>query len=338
MKIGLFHRNDGNNFRIKQKGGSATYHENFLALCEINNWKTIDLGRNEEHPDLIFFSSLGEFSDTIKSASKRIERVKKENVPAVLFLHGVKEHLFYKESYSIFKDFEFDLIIFSFINDETIRGIQKYFKYKRLLQINLPFVFPENTVNFIKDDKLIVSPSRIDALKRTTWILEIANILGKEFSFSIFGNETGLYWFRAVKASPFYKKELFKGAYSDFTEIYKNSAFAIDLSFHKDSVWKNSWIDRGKLQYTTIEMISQGVIPVVFDSWFVGIEKFYYIGLSDPIIKGNTWIINIPEWVDKIRSAKYDEGKARINIEILKRYYSLEKIAPKYKEIFEEII
>lgn len=333
MKICLLDREE--NVKTIQKGGGHTYVDYFRKICKINKWDITDV----DNCDIIFLATLGLGKETEEKVIRRVERIIESKKPVYLFLHGVKEQLFYKKTYSLLKDFKFKKIIHPFCMEEAVQKINKFFQFSEKHQVNLPFEGGEFDANREYFSRKIVSPCRIDALKRTTWILEIVERLKKDFEFEIYGKEQGVYWFRGVKEHTFYKKELFKGGYDNFNQIYKGVAFGIDLSLHKDSSWKDPWIDGGKFHYVDLEMMSAGVIPITFDIWKKDLlHDFHSFTVPTPKIKGNSWVVDFDLLSTLISELLlnygYQRNWAKVNLSIIKSCYSLETVAKKYKMIF----
>ena len=107
MRIGLYNR-DRNINATRKVGGFHQFIRAFIKICSTNKWEIVDLDEcPDEKVDIVFFTALGIGFENKDSDAQRViaarmdylrrnKRARKDKAKVVLLLHGVKEHIFYK--------------------------------------------------------------------------------------------------------------------------------------------------------------------------------------------------------------------------------------------------
>ena len=295
------------------------------------------------NPDIILLTNIGlsnEVSNKAKTeaSKRRLEALDKYygKVPFAVVRHSISDLPFFKLSYEYFKDKVFDLVVMVERGEDMKTHISQTLYYKHCVYLALPFKFDDK--NFSDKsvyDRNIICPSRIGSVKKTNVVLEIAEKLYGKKEFFVTGKEVGTYWYFQLREHPSKQFVKIVGEYTDFRDIYRDVAFGIDLTYPQ----RGGLVTRDKIQYTGIEMVDCGVIPIGFDAW-KSTENDGYDGvwLPDPEKIGRKMVFDVKKYAEIIESHEYNFKTAKRNREILKKRCDLQTIGKDYKYWFEKIL
>lgn len=311
----------------------AIYLEKALKMVGLDA-ELVDFDHIDVNTDILIFEALGfAFENEMRSgdgkSSRRMEKIAElmGKMSFVLVRHSVSDRSVFKNAFSLFEDFIWDLIVPTNDFADMISLIEEEHRFKKLVYIDYPFEFDdERFLNKSEYENTILSPSRIASCKRTHIILDVARMLYGKKKFIIAGREDGIYWYRVIRECPNKKYATFVGEYDDFVSLYKNSAFAIDLMY----LYKYGRVQKSK-QYTFFECIDCGTMPIAFDTYKRS-EDFEAVWLPAPERKGNRVIFEVERYVEIIENSKYNFGALKEGREFLKRKHNLEEIGNRFKK------
>jgi len=288
-------------------------------------------------PDIVFMDSIGMIGEKDTQANeRRLEKIMEYwgKVPFVTARHGVSESRIFKHSFEFFKDKIWDLIISTEESEDMFRLIEREHRFRTMAFVERPFEFKaEDFEDKSAYKNTITSSARFACCKHNDLVLDIAKILYPQKRFLMAGYEKGVYWYRAVKEHSNREYVCFIGGYEDFTQPFLAAAFAIDLSY----IRKGEFLNRGGKQYTHIEAIACGCIPIVFDIWRHP-ESFEAIWLPAPTREGNRIIFDIERYAEIIGKSVYDFNMAVKNRKIVEKRCNLRTVGEHYKRLFESIL
>ena len=290
--------------------------------------------------DIILLTNIGwanEMSNKGQAeiSKKRLEVLDKYygKVPFVLVVHDIAGRLFFKRSYEYFDDKTFDLIVSVEDSDDMFTFIVQTSKFKDLVYIGHLFEFDdENFKDKSQYHKRIVNSARIGSSKKTNVVFEIARELEGKRKIFVTGEEQGTYWYFGLREHPDKKYVEFTGEYTDFREIYKDVAFGMDLSWFR----KGNLLSRSRTQYTVIEAVDCGVIPIGFDVWRS--ENGYEgIWLPSPKKEGRRTIFDAKKYAEIIGNFEYDFDMAKRNREFLKKHCDPRTVGERFKHFLDKL-
>jgi hypothetical protein len=287
-------------------------------------------------PDCIILASLGLNGEKNPEVNKkRLDCIgeKLGKIPFVLIRHGVTELRTFKNSYEFFKDKVFDLIVSVEDTKDMNDHITKTMKFNKLVYIGHPFEFTNSLENKEKYKDWVASSARFAGCKNNDLVLQMSDSIFPDKKFNIWGEEKGIYWYHAIKNSPYREKSVFRGRYTDYKEIYKDSAFGIDLTY----IHSGSFVDGNRTQYTVIEAVDCGVIPIGFDVW-KSENGYDGIWLPSPSKKGNRIVFDEEKIFEIVKNSEYDWDMAINNFKKLSDLCDYKKIGLKFKEELVKII
>jgi hypothetical protein len=211
--------------------------------------------------------------------------------------------------------------------------VKDKFHTNKRITIRHPFVFDvKNFANREESAHRIVSISRLAMTKRTHITLNIAERLHRDCIFYIYGHEGGMYHWQNLKDHP--AKELCRwpGRFKHYTDALSDCGFMIDLTFFQSGKYHSG----GRTQYTVLEAIDCGVIPIGFDlwKWKGGYEGVW---LPDPKKISRSYFYDDENYANIIRNSKYDFKVAQRNRDRMKEVCSLENIGNQFKRLFESL-
>lgn len=291
-------------------------------------------------PDILFLASVGVNGENGKSAAKanetRFQTLDRYygKIPFVLAAHDVTELSTFRKSRDYFQDKVFDAILPVGESEAMMDSLRLNFRSKHIYCVRHPFKFDDSLFKDRSEfSNNVCSSSRIAGAKRTDIILKLATI--SEKNISIWSAEKGVYWYHAIKTSPLYDQKYFRGAWVEQGEPYLESAFCIDLTLFLYS--KGDLFDGNRTQYSIIEAIESGSIPIGFDCWKYP-EGYEGIWLPTPKRKGRKLIWEIEKYNEIINSAEYDFEMAKRNKQRLSEACEYSKIGWKVKNIFQGLL
>jgi|ADurb_H2B_02_Slu_FD_contig_71_285720_length_6075_multi_2_in_0_out_0_6 hypothetical protein len=318
-------------------GGAITYTRYLMKSLELIGYDVSFVNHSKiGDPDAVIMVSIGIHGEKNPEANKRrLENIDNKfgKIPFILIRHGVTELRIFKSSYEFFKDKEFDLIISVEDTPQMFEHITEKMKFKKLKYIGHPFEFTDSFCNKKDYKDWIASSARFAGCKNNDKVLQIADTIYPDKKFNVWGEEKGIYWFRAIKDSPFREKSIFRGRYTDYREIYKDSAFGIDLSY----IHSGKFVDGNRTQYTVIEAIDCGAIPIGFDVW-KSEGGYDGVWLPSPHKKGNRIIYDLEAASEIIRKAEYSYDMAKHNYDTLSEKCDYRVIAEHFKKALGEVI
>lgn len=332
----------------RTNGGGASYAKFMQKALQRNNFdaELFDKSTDIKKPDVIFLTSIGMNGESSKGGEiknrDRLLSISKwfGKVPFILTVHDVTEKNTFKNSFKFFKDFEFDAIILIENTKKFREYVDDNFNYKKLYTIRHPFEFNDkNFKNRINEQNRIISTARIASTKRTGLLLDISKNISELKSrkqITIAGKESGIYWYHSIKDHPNREFANFIGSYDSYWNVMNNFSFAIDLTLFRSSC-KNKYISGGRTQYTILEAIDCGLIPIGFDIWRWD-EGYNGIWLNTPDLKKNKITFDPQEYAEVINDAKYCFDVALDNREKMKKISDLKIIGREIEKVIKDII
>ena len=318
-------------------GGAITYTKYLIKALEYAGYDASFVNHTKiGDPDAVIMVSIGIHGEKNPENNKRrLENINSKigKIPFILIRHGVTELRIFKSSYDFFKDKEFDLIVSVENTESMFEHIKSNMKFKKLVYIGHPFEFTESLSDKTEYKDWIASSARFAGCKNNDKVLEIADAINPHKKFNIWGEEKGIYWFRAIKNSPFRNHSVFRGRYTDYREIYKDSAFGIDLTY----IHNGKFVDSNRTQYTVIEAIDCGSIPIGFEVW-KSEGGYEGVWLPSPTKNGNRIIYDINSMCEIIKNAHYSYDMAKYNYDLLSSLCDYRVIAGEFKRHLGEII
>lgn len=327
-------------------GGGVTYAKQMKkaldeagADCDLTTYDKIG------DPDVLLLGSIGVNGENGKSAAaanaKRFEVLDRYygRIPIAVVVHTTTELSVFRKSRDYWDGKEFDAVIIIDESEALTSYVAKNFRSKRTVCIRHPFEFNDE---FFEDKtphrNNVASTARIAGSKRTDMILKMAHRSKKKFE--IWSAEKGIYWYHQIKCAPEYDPSYFKGEHGSYVGIpynvpYEENAFCIDLTLFS----YGKLYDGGRTQYSTLEAIDCGLIPIGFDVWKEGWDDCYDgVWLPAPKKNGNRYVWELDEYLRIIDGSRYEYDMAVDNRERMKEICDLEKIGTEVRELLESAI
>jgi hypothetical protein len=320
-------------------GGTNSYTNHLLkALLLVGVDAEIVKPNGLSNPDLVLIASPGMNGENSKSAQAANDRrfaIYDEwygRVPFILVSHVMREKLTFKASTQYFMDKTIDTVVL--IEDtEALRGsVMDTYQHKRSVVIRHPFEFSGKHSNKSKYHHNITSHSKLASSKHSGEVLTLASML-PGYSFQLYGEEKGFYWFGHIKDHPHLGAAQMMGRHDDYHSALDDAAFVIDLTWFASG----KVVAGGRTQYTILEAIDKGCIPIGFPCWQWD-GGYDGVWLKAPYKVKNKMQYDFESWVETISNYKYDYGVALTNLRRMKKISNLEAIGNQFKHEIERLI
>lgn len=308
------------------------------TLCHVGfdaklvKWK--DIGS----PDIVLFNCIGMNGEKDKENNrKRLEKIISYycKIPMVVIINDILEQKTFKDSYFVLGSLDWSAII-------SVEPSQRFMDYvkraypngKIYAGIRHPWEFKEEQFEDRSSFKnVIANTARFAGTKRSDIILEIASRLRKK-KFILASREKGVYWYRKIKDHPLRKHATFYGeaGYKHHYDVLKGAGFMIDLTYF----WTKEGISGQRTQFTSLEAINCGCIPINFENWRWK-DGYEGVWLPEPKKEGGRFAYKIDEYVEIIKRAKYDFELAKYNYNQMKKTQDYKVIGKELKRLFDNL-
>jgi len=287
--------------------------------------------------DLFLFICIGCVSEYTKS-NEKVTNLRFENLdkyygkkPFIAVIHDIYELSYFRKSVKYFQEKIFDCIVFVTKSQNVINYVCGVLKSKKHVSINHPFYFDGQYLqDKRKYDTAVASAARFTNAKKIHIVMDIALKSSKKYF--LYGNEKGIYWYRMLSMHGAKNVVKFMGSYVHYLDPYQDCAFGIDLTlFHKHGVF-----DGMRDQYTTLEGINCGVIPICFDVWRYP-NGFDAVWLDTPKADGRSLQFEIDRYAGAIDTYKYSFDIAQSNYHLMKEFCDPLNVALQYRKLFQSI-
>ncbi len=343
MKVDILTHGDPQKMTTKRGaylGGGVEFVNHLVAALKENECD-VEVVVGDKMPrlqaDILFLATFGvdrEKTDKGRaSADKKWDQINQLGKPMVVSINSVDEFRIYAHSLNRLKDVQANIVIQG-SSRPMIDACNAKLPDSIPFEIAYPFVFDNS---LLKDktefSKVIISPARIASQKGTAKILDIAARLD-DFEFKISGLRSGVYWYYALKNHPHYsgKNVEWLDAQPRNTPAYSTAGYSIDMT----SFWWNRTLEGERAQYTTLESINHGCIPITWMHW--NNSLWHGINLPSPKKIGAKFVYDLDDCVRMIREHKYSFEEANDNFNRIKAKQSHEIIGKQYIQLFRSIL
>lgn len=323
-------------------GGAVAYAAhiaNALAEdgCDIRF--VLNDARPREDTDIILLASLGldkERHDQGASyARTRIQHLQElsPKIPTFICIHGTVDFRFFRQTIQLINTIPYKGIILMGNSKAVVEACDNFLEPVPKIVIPLPYQFKkEYLTDRTKFSKTIASPARISSFKGTGKVLDLAKELPK-FKWLIRGKREGLFWGHNLRLHPHVegKNLSWIGDPEFYMDAYKDAAFAIDLTL----LWYQCLLEGQRAQYSTLESVNSGLIPITWKHWDSGYWKGIF--LPSPV-KKRSIRYNDEAYITQLKGIKYDWNLAKKNYNAMRRVHDYEFILPQYMSLFKTAI
>jgi hypothetical protein len=252
-----------------------------------------------------------------------------------MIVNDVNEFRTYRNSISYYNSEGIKFSAVLAVDNSTIllKKIEEKLNFDSIELIRHPFDFDTGTFeDKTKWRNYISSNSRMTSIKKTHIMLDVAARLGNK-AITVYGREKGLYWYNTLSKHPNKNAVMWGGEFGHWSEPFREAAFGIDLAFY----FAEGLSEGKRTQWTTIEAIACGAIPIGFDTWRW--ENGYDgIWLPSPDKIGAKFNYDLDGYAEAIESCEYEFDMAVSNLESMRNHCDPNRVGKDYLELFGRIV